>query len=220
MKELGKRIKEQRLKLGLSQTELANHIGIGQTGFAKKERGGTKDIPLTTAIKIAEKLNVHFMSFYGIEDQERAQQEDRLGSKELFLDFFMENVDFIKLLMFQFLGSFARKPVIKKLPDNGLFQCAGPAKKDPYINIEFKWTLLKKSGIFNEEDLEQFIKSEEGIVFPELKDWCNNHRKNCDTWLEFIPLDQLKYLSFYGIMNDCSPSALIDKSKNKSNQAE
>ncbi|WP_430813981.1 helix-turn-helix domain-containing protein [Carboxylicivirga sp. RSCT41] len=207
---IGQRIKKERIRKGLTQEEVAKEIGISQVGYGKIERGETDKISLKVAKQISEKLELNYMDFFGVEDYVRIQEEDRIMAKEYFLDNFMENLDFIRLSVFQLLGAFASNPKIKPLPSNSLFGSTG-YQDDKNALIEFKWTLLKKSGVFSEDDLAQFLDSEEGYVFPELKDWFENNRFDLTKASIIIPEDQYKKLGFYGIFNDCTPAELFGK---------
>lgn len=65
------RIKNLRNQKGISQTKLAEAIGISQTGYAKIERGDTENIPLSVAVGIAKALNVGFNELFDIDGDSR-----------------------------------------------------------------------------------------------------------------------------------------------------
>lgn len=55
---LGERIKNERMRQGISQVELANKVGITKQNLYKYENDVVKNIPRERIIKIAEVLNV------------------------------------------------------------------------------------------------------------------------------------------------------------------
>ena len=65
------KIKNLRNQKGISQTKLAEAIGISQTGYAKIERGDTENIPLSVAVGIAKALNVGFNELFNIDGDSR-----------------------------------------------------------------------------------------------------------------------------------------------------
>jgi repressor LexA len=58
MKTIGERIKEARIKKGLSQTELAEKLGYKSRSSINKIEVGGRDIPRSQIVKIAEILDV------------------------------------------------------------------------------------------------------------------------------------------------------------------
>ena len=58
MKQLGSRIRRLREAQGLTQRELADTIGLGQSGLSKLERGAAGDLRAKTLIRIAKVLGV------------------------------------------------------------------------------------------------------------------------------------------------------------------
>lgn len=60
-------IKIVRIKKGISQTKMAESIGMSQPGYAKIESGDTKNISLSLAVKIAQALGVGFNELYDID---------------------------------------------------------------------------------------------------------------------------------------------------------
>ena len=73
------KIKNLRNQKGLSQSKLAQEIGISQTGYAKIERGDTDNIPLSVAVGIANALNVGFNSLFDIDGD--SKKIDSLNNK-------------------------------------------------------------------------------------------------------------------------------------------
>ena len=56
-------IKEKRVRLGISQKELAENVGISQSFLCDIEQGRSKP-SIDTAIKIAQVLNVADIKFF------------------------------------------------------------------------------------------------------------------------------------------------------------
>ena len=61
--EIGKRIKELRLTLGLSQEKFALQIGMDRTYFAYVE-AGKRNISIVNLEKIIKGLNITFTDFF------------------------------------------------------------------------------------------------------------------------------------------------------------
>lgn len=61
IKELLILIKEQRAQKGISQQEIANHLGITQGAYAKLENG-TTDLKLKTLYQIADYLGIDLIN--------------------------------------------------------------------------------------------------------------------------------------------------------------
>jgi transcriptional regulator with XRE-family HTH domain len=81
-REIGLRIRAQRLATGLSQTELAEVLGITFQQVQKYEKGMNRVSPGRLA-KIAEKLGVPITFFYdGIAQFSKASGRPRTQSKE------------------------------------------------------------------------------------------------------------------------------------------
>ena len=68
MKTIGERIKEARIKKGLSQTELAEKLGYKSRSSINKIEVGGRDIPRSQIVKIAEILDVTPSYLMGWED--------------------------------------------------------------------------------------------------------------------------------------------------------
>ncbi len=62
---LSKRIKEFRLKAGVSQNKLARETGFSVTSIANIERGVTKEPSIYTIIKIADALKISLDELVG-----------------------------------------------------------------------------------------------------------------------------------------------------------
>ena len=77
-KILGK-IKNLRNQNKLSQKDMADTIGISQTGYANIERGFTENIPLYVAVGIAKTLKVGFNELFEIDGS--GQINDNLNSQ-------------------------------------------------------------------------------------------------------------------------------------------
>jgi transcriptional regulator with XRE-family HTH domain len=74
------KIKTRRVKLGISQTKMAETMGISQTGYAKIESGVTESVSLPVAVMIAKALNVGFNELFDIDGD--SEKIDRL-TKEI-----------------------------------------------------------------------------------------------------------------------------------------
>lgn len=72
MKTIGERIKEARIKKGLSQTELAEKLGYKSRSSINKIEVGGRDIPRSQIVKIAEILDVTPSYLMGWEDDKPA----------------------------------------------------------------------------------------------------------------------------------------------------
>lgn len=64
--QIGARLKAARLAKGLSQTELANKIGVGQTAVGKWENGVVKNIKRSMLQQIAQVLEISPLIIIGI----------------------------------------------------------------------------------------------------------------------------------------------------------
>ena len=60
------KIKSLRVQKDLSQTQMANFLGITQAGYANIENNDKAKLSLAYAVRIAEVLNVGFNELYGI----------------------------------------------------------------------------------------------------------------------------------------------------------
>ena len=72
MKTIGERIKEARIKKGLSQTELAEKLGYKSRSSINKIEVGGRDIPRSQIVKIAEIMDVTPSYLRGWEDDKPA----------------------------------------------------------------------------------------------------------------------------------------------------
>ncbi|MEE0858293.1 MAG: helix-turn-helix transcriptional regulator [Acutalibacteraceae bacterium] len=66
---IGENTKKIRTNLGLTQTELAERVGIGRSMLAQIERG-TKTMTLPVAAEIAKALNCSIYELLGEEEQQ------------------------------------------------------------------------------------------------------------------------------------------------------
>ena len=69
MKTIGEKIKEARIKKGLSQTELAEQLGYKSRSSINKIEVGGRDIPRSQIVKIAQILDVTPAFLMGWEDE-------------------------------------------------------------------------------------------------------------------------------------------------------
>lgn len=72
MQSIGERIKEARLRAGLSQTELAARLGYSKSAINKVEKG-TRDIPRAAVDRYASVLGVTSAYLNGWDDNEILQ---------------------------------------------------------------------------------------------------------------------------------------------------
>ena len=102
------KIKNLRNQKGISQTKLADAIGISQTGYAKIERGDTENIPLSVAVGIAKALNVGFNELFDIDGDSQKidglngqieelkakieELKERIGEKDLLIKSFINKI--------------------------------------------------------------------------------------------------------------------------------
>lgn len=68
---IGQRIKEMRVKKGMTQEELGQHIGITTQAVSKWERGGTPDAEILP--KVAEVMGVTTDYLFGLEDKKELE---------------------------------------------------------------------------------------------------------------------------------------------------
>ena len=67
---VGKRIRELRNKLGISQEELANRAGLDRTYITGVECG-KRNISIVNVEKLSKALNVSLSAFFDFEDKEK-----------------------------------------------------------------------------------------------------------------------------------------------------
>ena len=79
-KQVGERIKRLRIQKGISQTELAQEIGISQTHMSNIENGNA-GISLWTAVKISRVLECSIDSFADEEKQEDKNKKNEGNGK-------------------------------------------------------------------------------------------------------------------------------------------
>jgi len=73
------KIKTLRNQKGISQTKMAEIMGISQTGYAKIENGITESVSLPVAVNIAKALNVGFNELFDIDGD--SQKIDSLNNE-------------------------------------------------------------------------------------------------------------------------------------------
>ena len=72
---VGERVKKARENKGLSQTELAEMLGYKSRSSINKIEQGDRDIPRSSIIKLAEKLDVTPQYLMGWEEEKRSESE-------------------------------------------------------------------------------------------------------------------------------------------------
>lgn len=70
MSIVGERIKMFRKLAGMTQVELANHVGVGRAAINKYEKGVIENIPVKNIEYIAKALNVQPQTLMGWNDPE------------------------------------------------------------------------------------------------------------------------------------------------------
>ena len=79
MSIVGERIKMFRKLAGMTQVELATHVGVGRAAINKYEKGVIENIPVKNIEEIARALNVQPQTLMGWNDPEAdIPYEDRL----------------------------------------------------------------------------------------------------------------------------------------------
>lgn len=79
MSNVGERIKMFRKLAGMTQVELATHVGVGRAAINKYEKGVIENIPVKNIEYIAKALNVQPQTLMGWNDPEAdVPCEDRL----------------------------------------------------------------------------------------------------------------------------------------------
>lgn len=104
---VGNRIKQRRLELGLTQTELAERMGYsGKTSVCMAEKGGD-NITTTKVRKFADALGVSFRYLMGYEDANGVNNADNSRNKEdrEFAELFQEASPEIRQAVLGFLKS-------------------------------------------------------------------------------------------------------------------
>ncbi|MFP3722099.1 helix-turn-helix transcriptional regulator [Niallia circulans] len=71
----GIRIKELRLKKGLSQDELAERLGMNRVNISHYERGKITNIPSDVLMKIAKVLNTNTDYILGLSDEDNSESD-------------------------------------------------------------------------------------------------------------------------------------------------
>jgi repressor LexA len=107
MKTIGEKIKEARIKKGLSQTELAEQLGYKSRSSINKIEVGGRDIPRSQIVKIAQILDVTPAFLMGWEDEQNIYGDDIsvLSAK-------YDNIKPVTLKRFPMLGEIAcGKPI-------------------------------------------------------------------------------------------------------------
>ena len=76
MENIHLRLKEIRLKNGLTQTEMANKLGMKQPAWARLENGGVPDPRSSTIIEVCKNFNVSANWLLGltIDNQEEGEK--------------------------------------------------------------------------------------------------------------------------------------------------
>ena len=83
--EIGSRIKETRLKLGLKQKELAEKIGVSESRISQYENG-SQNPRINTLIKLSEALGVSLKSLCG-DEWEKVDYEARTEYSSPFIKY-------------------------------------------------------------------------------------------------------------------------------------
>ena len=101
--EFGKRVKERRLELGMSQLDLAVKIGYKDKSTVAKIESGNRDLPRSKIVEIADALSVTPQYLLGWESKNAAPK--RTARQQEFLDLFNKlNTDQQKKIITQMKG--------------------------------------------------------------------------------------------------------------------
>ena len=72
---IGERIKERRLELGMTQEELADKVGFKTRASVSRLEGGDRNIPISKLKKLAEVLDTTIGYLMGMEDNSGTMRE-------------------------------------------------------------------------------------------------------------------------------------------------
>lgn len=98
MESLQRRLKQKRLELGLTQTEISEKLGMKQATYQKLESGKTPDMRISTLMHICKTLRVSSDWLLGIEENpEKLLEKAQKRAEET-----QEAVDQIKMILSQF----------------------------------------------------------------------------------------------------------------------
>ena len=78
------RIKSQRIKLGLTQEELAEKLGLQKSAIAKYEKGRVENIKRSTIVNMAKILDCSPCYLLGFEDDEVELKEQVMAPCDMF----------------------------------------------------------------------------------------------------------------------------------------
>ncbi len=181
-KKILEKIKNLRNQNKLSQKDMADTIGISQTGYAKIERGDTENIPLYVAVGIAKTLKVGFNELFEIAnnatDVDKLQAEinnqaaiikdknERIKEKDTLIKSISgQNRQLKHLVIFQIDLRITRD--YTRLQEE-LKSCTDTEEKrliqlriDHLSRIEnSEFAQLEDSGIIDEEDIKEHFESE------------------------------------------------------------
>ena len=97
MSNVGERIKMFRKLAGMTQVELATHVGVGRAAINKYEKGVIENIPVKNIEYIAKALNVQPQTLMGWNDPEAdVPYEDRL-KRGLTLVYGQQTLDLVNI---------------------------------------------------------------------------------------------------------------------------
>lgn len=68
-------IKNERIKKGISQVDMAKAAGMSRSAYVKFENNGSDNLSLKSAIGISEKLNFSFNSLFSIDEKSNERSE-------------------------------------------------------------------------------------------------------------------------------------------------
>ncbi len=108
---LGSRVKEARERKGLSQTELAELMGYKSRSSINKIESGERDIPRSSLIQLAEKLDVTPQYLMGWTDEITPDSKKEQPEPEL------SETDRSALELFQQLDADSKKMFIQLMKD-------------------------------------------------------------------------------------------------------
>lgn len=82
MSTMGRRIKDLRLKHGMTQEMLGNHLGVQKSAIRKYESGAVKNIPTASLAKIASVFDVTPSYIMGFDEYNTVKDENNINYNE------------------------------------------------------------------------------------------------------------------------------------------
>lgn len=83
MREIGKRIKERRLELGMSGKDVGDILGVDKTTIYRYEKGEIEKIPISNMEKMAKALHITPEYLMGWKTPDANEQDAKLSHQAL-----------------------------------------------------------------------------------------------------------------------------------------